>query len=424
MANKLNAFEKEIKKATQDYSVSHNADQAWEQLESKLPSASGSSKWWMALPVVLLSAVGLWYFSNTPQDKAVAVTVIPQEEKLPESTLTTQPKTEDVLQEELEVKTVTPIVEEPNPSTKPEVSTPADDLNVLASKDEPEERTSPPTEQSDNKKTEVITPVKPKEPQEENIIALEIEVLNPSICANGTCYVTYNSNDFKDENILWSGAEATPLQGDSVLLKFTQGGSHEVYAYVSDNKQIKSNVATVDVKHAPNAQFTYHQEVNEFGVPVVTFMADDSDHKLYTWRFGDGTKSMDQNAKHVYTKGKDYSVQLMVVSKEGCIWTSHNRVTVDQNYNLLAPSSFSPNADGLNDYWFPKSLEGTYFTFELQVFDRSGTVVFESNTADKQWDGRVRDRFAHQGETFVWECKTTDPDNLVQYFSGNIVITR
>jgi len=40
------------------------------------------------------------------------------------------------------------------------------------------------------------------------------------------------------------------------------------------------------------------------------------------------------------------------------------------------PNSFSPNGDGVNEAWFPK---GQNVDFEIQVFDRWGTMIYERN---------------------------------------------
>ncbi|SIT93566.1 gliding motility-associated C-terminal domain-containing protein [Pontibacter indicus] len=58
--------------------------------------------------------------------------------------------------------------------------------------------------------------------------------------------------------------------------------------------------------------------------------------------------------------------------------------TVDQ---LKIVNAFSPNGDGINDNWTIPELR-FYNEVYIQVFDRSGVRVFETNDPEKGWDGR------------------------------------
>lgn len=51
------------------------------------------------------------------------------------------------------------------------------------------------------------------------------------------------------------------------------------------------------------------------------------------------------------------------------------------------PSAFTPNGDGLNDWFGP--LGKVPNEFSMQVFDRNGTLFFKSSSTYAKWDGRV-----------------------------------
>ncbi|MEJ6599558.1 MAG: gliding motility-associated C-terminal domain-containing protein, partial [Crocinitomicaceae bacterium] len=50
------------------------------------------------------------------------------------------------------------------------------------------------------------------------------------------------------------------------------------------------------------------------------------------------------------------------------------------------PEAFTPNGNGINDYFVVPGLDG-YDLRELTVFDRYGGVVYESNSYNNDWDG-------------------------------------
>lgn len=64
------------------------------------------------------------------------------------------------------------------------------------------------------------------------------------------------------------------------------------------------------------------------------------------------------------------------------------------------PNAFSPNNDGVNDTFKPFSscdLEA----YHLQVFDRWGSLVFESFDEHEGWDGWTQDKLAANG-VYIW----------------------
>lgn len=55
---------------------------------------------------------------------------------------------------------------------------------------------------------------------------------------------------------------------------------------------------------------------------------------------------------------------------------------------ILFPNAFTPDGDGLNDFFKPTGKEIT--SFHMQVFDRWGAMIFETNDIAAGWDGNVR----------------------------------
>ncbi len=63
-----------------------------------------------------------------------------------------------------------------------------------------------------------------------------------------------------------------------------------------------------------------------------------------------------------------------------------------EGYDTAAPdlkivNAFTPNGDGKNDTWRIPELE-YYNNVEIQVFDRSGVLIFQTNDPTMKWDGR------------------------------------
>jgi gliding motility-associated-like protein len=61
-------------------------------------------------------------------------------------------------------------------------------------------------------------------------------------------------------------------------------------------------------------------------------------------------------------------------------------VVEPETCRFLIPSVFTPNNDGRNDRFYP-SIGCTYTAYELTVFNRWGTPVFQTNRPNEYWNG-------------------------------------
>ncbi|WP_460576712.1 T9SS type B sorting domain-containing protein, partial [Flavobacterium koreense] len=50
------------------------------------------------------------------------------------------------------------------------------------------------------------------------------------------------------------------------------------------------------------------------------------------------------------------------------------------------PHYFTPNGDGINDYWNIVGLEA-YPSLQINIFDRFGKLIKQISPASKGWDG-------------------------------------
>ncbi|NLA24351.1 MAG: T9SS type B sorting domain-containing protein [Bacteroidales bacterium] len=70
-----------------------------------------------------------------------------------------------------------------------------------------------------------------------------------------------------------------------------------------------------------------------------------------------------------------------------------NTVYALAKYEKLIPpitiyNSFSPNGDGLNDYWIIDNCDNC----EVKVYNRNGNLVFESDNNSVSWDGKYKNK--------------------------------
>jgi gliding motility-associated-like protein len=80
---------------------------------------------------------------------------------------------------------------------------------------------------------------------------------------------------------------------------------------------------------------------------------------------------------------------------------------------VYAPTAFSPNGDGKNDVFYVYGPVDEIVQFQLNIYDRWGTLVFKTNDLQEGWDGTFDGNLAPTG-AYVWVADfTTRPSAVV-----------
>jgi gliding motility-associated-like protein len=90
--------------------------------------------------------------------------------------------------------------------------------------------------------------------------------------------------------------------------------------------------------------------------------------------------------------------------------------------NILMPTGFTPNGDGLNDIFrvkYPFAVK----SFHLLIYNRWGEKVFETNNIREGWDGYWKGELSLQG-IYVWVISFTDTNNKAQQLKGTVTLIR
>ena len=91
---------------------------------------------------------------------------------------------------------------------------------------------------------------------------------------------------------------------------------------------------------------------------------------------------------------------------------------------LMLPNIFSPNSDGVNDNFRAFFAdECTPTTFTLEVYNRWGGQVYQSNDPNESWDGRFLGK-PHSSDVLIYWCQATFPGGEVVEKKGDITLIR
>ena len=99
---------------------------------------------------------------------------------------------------------------------------------------------------------------------------------------------------------------------------------------------------------------------------------------------------------------------------------------IPEEFVLFIPNSFTPNNDGTNDIFQPIAQAVDVSSYQMQIFNRWGEVVFSSEDPQEGWDGSHNSgEYYVDGEIYMYRVKLRSvhaPDE--QVFEGHLTVIR
>jgi gliding motility-associated-like protein len=74
------------------------------------------------------------------------------------------------------------------------------------------------------------------------------------------------------------------------------------------------------------------------------------------------------------------------IDNGGCRYSATGYITVIESKELVVYNAFTPNGDGMHDTWVIKNIH-KYPGAKIEVYNRWGTKVYESNNYNNNWNG-------------------------------------
>ena len=86
------------------------------------------------------------------------------------------------------------------------------------------------------------------------------------------------------------------------------------------------------------------------------------------------------------------------------------------------PNIFTPNNDGVNDYFHPKELKGINDA-TLRIYNRWGKILIETNNLSSGWDGKYNNEACTDG-TYFWTIQYSTLINESKNLTGFVTLTK
>lgn len=236
----------------------------------------------------------------------------------------------------------------------------------------------------------------------------------------GTCLWTFGDGQISDN--------CAPLN-TYALTGHYDVGLQVISPHLCEGDTAYPNLITV-FDH-PTAAFFFEPQPTDYFNTYITFLDSSSvDAIQWEWTFGQdgalGTSTEEFPNLHFPDSDMGtYPVRLVVTNSNTCTDTMWATVEINGYFSVYAPNAFTPDGDGINEYFMPLIMDQREKFYRLSIYDRWGGKVFDSSDPKNVWIGTEMNFGGQVLPTgvYVWHLQTSSAiDGIGKEFLGHVTL--
>ncbi len=245
--------------------------------------------------------------------------------------------------------------------------------------------------------------------------------IDPGVNLNAIVEPIYECTDILPENYLNITMEDPTVLG-SVMYALDSSDPTDMQLN-PDFRNISPGTHYIAISHANGCMQTVDFEIMSFE-PLTLVLEQQNLNEItaittggledYTFYFNDDNNGTD-NTYYINMTGT-YTVT--VIDENGCEVSAQIFM---EFIDIEIPNFFTPDGDGMNDYWIPENIEG-YPEILIKIYDRYGRVVAEETIVPNGWDGRYHGNELPTGD--YWYVIKLNGERDEREFVGHFTLYR
>jgi gliding motility-associated-like protein len=221
------------------------------------------------------------------------------------------------------------------------------------------------------------------------------------------------------ENIQWNFGENTDLIANvnPAQHAFEHAGTYTITLY--GNYRVCPDVSattTLLVKPSPVVNLGPDTSLCLDGTALLLEDKINASDPKASWLWNTGATTAAIEARHD-------GVYSATVTIDQCSTT--DEIVVVKDCIIDVPNSFTPNGDGVNDYFFPRQLlSNGVASFTMSIYNRWGQKIFETQKSNgRGWDGKFSEKEQPLG-VYVYDIKVIMKNGRTEAYTGNVTLLR
>jgi gliding motility-associated-like protein len=271
----------------------------------------------------------------------------------------------------------------------------------------------------------------PVPPQSKNFITADtvsarFSYITAFDCLSNTLTFSHDgAHDVNQWNWLFNNSIAATTQ--SYTIKFPSKSTNTIHLSVSNGVCTDSSSQTITFNNEVKAAFTMPDVICPED-PL--FPKDTSSGQIdaWLWKYDVlGTSNLQTPPPFYFPNDnieRYYTIKLIVTNNTlNCSDSTRKIIRVLNNCVIAVPNAFTPNNDGLNDFFWPhNALKAD--NLEFKVYNRWGQLMFSSRNWMDKWNGKFNGVDQPAG-VYVWFLRYTHRDTGQKVFQkGTVMLIR
>jgi gliding motility-associated-like protein len=240
-----------------------------------------------------------------------------------------------------------------------------------------------------------------------------------ALCTGQVVFFNANFTQSGLDNIQWNFGDNGDLIANTNPTQhaYEQPGVYNVTIY--GNYRVCPDVsatAQINVKAMPVIYLGRDTTLCLDGTAITVGDNTNAGNPQATWMWSTGATTSSIQIKHDGTYTATVTIDQCSTSDD---------ITVVKDCIIDIPNSFTPNGDGVNDYFFPRQyLSKGVTAFTMSVFDRWGQKVFETkNPSGRGWDGKFNEKNQPVG-VYIYQINVVMKNMRTEEYTGNVTLLR
>jgi len=119
-----------------------------------------------------------------------------------------------------------------------------------------------------------------------------------------------------------------------------------------------------------------------------------------------------------------YTVWLIVTDNKNCVDSTSRLIVIRDMFTFYVPNAFTPNGDGINDFFMPFGLNADTDYYKMTIYNRWGQVVFQTNNINSAWDGTTpgRKKVIEKTDVYTYVIEVRDNRGIDKVIRGVVTL--
>ncbi|MBK7128553.1 MAG: gliding motility-associated C-terminal domain-containing protein [Crocinitomicaceae bacterium] len=429
----MDKFDKIIKEAVESYEAPYDA-QVWANVSGQLGNKGGAMKWIIGSAAAVVLITGAVYIAQDDTQNDINNTLTQNETP-------TQPESNgNILPEHQSDADNNNASENSNGTNTDHLATDgihsSDNTTQSSSENNNTSANHNANSSQDNTASDetqgnhhVVNPDDNQQVIEHHVVTSKVnarfDVSNTNACA-GTAFLFTPEDMNQSALYVWDFGDGSFSAAKMSEHVYAEAGTYTVTLAMKDgrtNKTLAKTSTEITVNPTPAVAFTWEKS-NEL-IPTVTFINLTESAETWNWDIKGLKTSTENSFEYTFRKKGAYVVSLSATNEYGCTSTTEKNIEIKNDYNLLAPTAFTPNGDNMNDYFIPEALRLMDVDFTMVIYDKAGKLMYQTNEVNLPWDGtNVTDNSPAEEGAYVWKVQFKNSNGELELYEGQVIITR